>query len=264
MKMPSPTLLPLALALLLVLPGASAQQITTSHGLRTLSRIDAMQGEAQLRQAIRIGEETLGELLQDLAASERQGSTYNSTASRIPDQVKAANADYARAKTAFDQSNQRYLDELSAFQQRQVALQADVERQRAAGAAISPAMPLEQYNKAVADVNAWATRIANERTAIEAEQRRLQAEHDQIDAERSKLEQSRRDSEARLKQVRDTTTSAAGATSQKSAEIYRQLKVAADYVRDARARLGRVSKIPLAPSPLLEQATAKLKARPGG
>ena len=255
----------LALALALALPMAAscvqAQEITTSRGLRTLPRTDGMTGEAQLRQAERIGEEVVSELLQDVAAYDGRRTALASDRAAIPGKVSGANAEYTRAKEAFDQANQRYRQELDAFNQRQVALQADVERQRASAAAINPtAMQLDQYNAAVAAANAWATRIGNERTAIEAERGRLQASHDQIEAERARLEKERLASEARLKQSRDSTTTELGGTEQKRKAAYAQLQTATDYLRAVRAKLSGVSRVPIGTSAILEQATAKLKA----
>ena len=261
MSKPNPTLAALSLALALAVGPAFAEEITTSHGIRTLPRAEGLSNEAQLRQAGRLAEDAIAELLQDIATYESKHSSISGDAAALPDKVKAASADYTRDKAAFDQKDKRYRDELTSFEQRQAALDAEIQRQRAAAAAINPAMPLDEYNKSIADVNAWATRISTERTAIEGERSRLLAFHDDVEAERIQLEAGRRQAEDSLKQEQTGMVAQSSATEQEGVQRYKQLAAAADYLRDVRARLGQVTKGDVGPSPLLEQATAKLRTR---
>jgi chromosome segregation ATPase len=261
MGKPTPILaaLSLALALALASPPAFAQEITTTRGMRTLPRTDGMSSDTQFRQAARVAEDVVAELLQDIATYESSRTELSNESAGLAEKVKAANADYDRAKAAFDILDQQYRTDLAAFQQRQGALENDIQQQRAAAAQVNPAMPLDQYNQEVARVNEWGARITNQRNQLEAERSRLLASHDNVEAERAKLAAQRSNAEAKLKQVRDSTASQYGSNDKKRIEAYKQLRVAANYLRNVREQQRRVAKSDPGSSPVLDQATSKLR-----
>jgi DNA repair exonuclease SbcCD ATPase subunit len=261
MSKPIPTLAALSLALVLALAAAPAfaQEITTSHGLRTLPRTDGMTSAPQFQQAARVAEDVLVELLQDLSGYESSRSRLSGESAGLTEKVQAANAEYERAKAAFETLDQQYRTDLASFQQRQAALEADIARQRTAAAAVNPTMPLDQYNAEVTRVNAWGTRISEQRTQLEAERNRLLASHDNVEAERAKLAAQRASAEEKLKQTRDANASQYGSADKARIEAYKQLRVTSNYLRNVREQMKAVAKVDPAPSPVLDEATSKLR-----
>ena len=261
MGKPNPTLAALSLALVLATSAtpAFAQDITTSHGVRTLPRTDSMRGEWEFRQALRTTEEVVSELLADLDDYDRTGNRLRDDHAALPGQVKAANADYERAKASYDAANQKYLADLAAFNTRQAALEGEIQQQRQAVAAISPAMPLEQYNQEIARTNEWANRLSAQRTQMDSERNTLLAAHETVEAQRLALEKQRIDAETQLKGARDATSAQFGSSMDKRAETLKQLGTASDYLRRLRDQMVTVSKVDPGPSAVLERALLVLR-----
>ena len=264
MTRPLATLSLLVLALALAAAPVVAQEIRTSQGLRTLPRTAGYSSEAQYRQAARTAEGIVFELLQDVAASESARSATTEDVTALSERVKRENADYERAKATFDQADQKYRTDLNSFQQRQAAMEAEVQQQRNQ-AAVLQALPSAQRDFAeVTRLNNWATQLANQRTALESERQGLLAEHDRVEAERAKLAKQRSDAEAKLRGQRDQTVQVTSAAGKKRAEAYRQLRVATNYLRRVREESVKVTKASLGKSAALEQAEAKLLRYEGG
>jgi chromosome segregation ATPase len=254
----SPPLLAFAIALALSATPVAAQQITTSHGVRTLTRPDPKASEMQLRQNERSAEEVVVELLKDIDAIDRTHGSAISDIDTLSDKVKKENADWERAKAAFQVIDQRYRDDLAAFQLRSAQLDADTQRQRTEAATLQ-ALPSAQRDYAqVSRLNDWAAKLNTERQAVEADRTRLLADHDYVEGERAKLAKQRTDAETKLKGIRDSSVGRLGGADQQLAAAYNQLRVALAYLRGVRDQLSRVASTKLARSEVFEQANAKL------
>jgi hypothetical protein len=256
--------LPLALALALALAGAPtlapAQTVHTSHGLRSLPRTDGFRSAAQYQQVQRLAEDILVEQLADIDAIERARGSATAQASVLTDEARRANREYELAKASFDVIDKKYLADLAAFQQSQVALQGEIERQRAEAAKLE-ALPSAQRDWAqVTRLNDWATQIATRRTQIEAERTRLLADHANVESERTKLEQKRRDSESKLLGKRDATVGALGHAGGQRLAAYGDLRVTVNYLRQVREEMAKLSTRTVPHSIPLDQAELKLRA----
>lgn len=255
-----PTLFALSLALAQAMTPAAAQQVTTSQGVRTLPRTEGMSSEAQLRQALASSEQILSEVLRDVEAIDRTRSAATGDAAGLSEQVKRANADYERAKAAFEKIDKQYREDLAAFQQRQVAQDADIQNQRTQAAAIE-ALPSAQRDVGeVYRLNEWAEKIGKERQAIDAERNRLLADHARVEAERVSLEQQRVAAEAKLKGARDNVLGEVGGAEEKRNRAYAQLRTTVRYIEGLLAKLTVAANRSVPRSQLLENATAKLHA----
>jgi hypothetical protein len=258
----SPTLLALALAAALSATPvvALAQQVHTSAGVRTLPRTDGFRSEAQYQQAMRVGEGIVEQLLADIAAIEKTTGATSQQVGALAEDVKRANREYELAKASFDVIDKKYLADLAAFQQSQVALEGEVQRQRQQ-AAVLEALPSAQRDYAeVSRLNDWATKIANQRKAIETERTRLLADHANVESERTKLEQKRRDAEAKLGGRRDQVAGTLGSSRSRRIAAYGDLRVSTNYLRqvfEERRRLAAGRTLPH--SVTLDQAELKLR-----
>jgi hypothetical protein len=142
-----------------------------------------------------------------------------------PRKVQRANAEYERAKRDFDEVDQQYSDDLAAFQQRQLALEADpAQRQRAAGEASRPCRRQARRRRHRPHQRLGrADRQARRRST--AERDRLLADHDQVEAERAKLAKMRA-TEARLRGAARRHVGALGSSGDKRKSRLRELRIA--------------------------------------
>jgi len=252
--------LPLALALALAGSPVAAQQITTSHGVRMLPRIQGVTEAPQLRQALVSTEQILDELLQDIDALDRSRSATAGQGTALTETVKRTNLELERAKAAFDQADQRYRDDLAAFGQRQAAQEADVQAQIAQGAALEALPSAQRDINEVLRINEWAAKIGKEREALEAERNRLLADHDRVETERAALAKQRADAEAKLKNSRDGVVGQFGGIEDKRKIAYQQLRTTVHHAEVLRAQLSQVLAGKAPPSPVFDMASAKLRA----
>ena len=257
----TPTLLALALAAACAAAPAPvlAQSVQTSHGVRTLPRTDGFHSQAQYAQALRVGEGIAEELLADIEVIEQAQGAARQQAGSLTEDVKRANREYELAKASFDALNQKYLSDLAAFEQSQVALEGEVQRQRAQAAQLE-ALPSAQRNYAeVTRMNDWATQLAAKRSAIAAENTRLLAAHENVEAERASLAQKRREAEAKLGGRRDEAVGSLGSSSGRRAAAYGDLRVTINYLRQVRADMLRLAGGAIVPHSLtLDRAQQKL------
>lgn len=257
----TPTLLALALAAAVATAPspALAQSVHTSQGLRTLPRTDGFRSQQQYVQALRVGEDIAEQLLADIATIEQAQGAVTQQVGSLTEDVKRANREYELAKATFDQLNQKYLADLAAFQQSQVALEGEIQRQRAQAAQLE-ALPSAQRDYAeVTRMNDWATQLAAKRSAIDAENTRLLAAHDNVEAERAKLDQKRRDTEAKLAGRRDQAVGNLGSTGGKRAAAYGDLRTTINYLRQVREDMLRLAGGAVVPHSLtLDRAQQKL------
>lgn len=256
----SPALLAVSLALALATTPAIAQQVTTSQGVRTLPRTEGMNSEAQLRQALASSEQILSEVMRDVEAIDRTRSAASGDAAGLAEQVKRANADYERAKAAFEKVDRQYRDDLAAFQQRQVAHEADIQNQRTQAAAVEALPSAQRDVNEVYRLNDWAEKISKERQAIDAERNRLLSDHAKVEAERAGLEQQRVAAEAKLKGTRDNVVGQVGGAEEKRNRAYSQLLTTVRYIDGLMAKLTVAAGRNVPRSQLLENASAKLRA----
>jgi chromosome segregation ATPase len=253
----SHSLLALALALAFAAP-VRAQQITTSQGSHTLMRTDGFTSSGQFGQASQVAETVLRELLQDIATVESQQSAAASTVTALPGQVKQANADYASAKSAFDARDQKYRADVASFQQRQSALEADIQNQRSE-AAVQQALPSAQRDyDTLVRLDKWADKINQTRTALTQEHDALVAEHDAIETDRAKLADQRSQVENNLKGSRDATVSTLSSSSAKRTALYQDLRTTTNYLKQLRQAQATTTKRPPFPSEVLDRASDKL------
>ena len=255
-----PTLLALALALAFTAP-VCAQQITTSKGVRTLTRTEGFKAEIEYRQAERVASDIALEVMQDIANAERARGSASGQATGISDQNKKANADYTAAKTAFDAMDQAYRNKLAEFTSRQAAFNQDVQNQHAQAAVLEALPSAQRDHNEVVRLNDWAAKIGTTRTQLENERNALLAEHDRVEAERAKLAKQRADAEGSLRGQRDTTVSQLGSSKAQLKAGYDNLRVVVDYLNRVRAQQQQLTRKPPARSEILEQADAKLKTR---
>jgi hypothetical protein len=253
----SHSLLALALALAFAAP-VRAQQITTSQGSHTLMRTDGFTSSGQFGQASQVAETVLRELLQDIATVESQQSAAASSVTALPGQVKQANADYASAKSTFDARDQKYRADVASFQQRQSALEADIQNQRSE-AAVQQALPSAQRDyDTLVRLDKWADRINQTRTALTQEHDALVAEHDAIETDRAKLADQRSQVESNLKGSRDATVSTLSTSSAKRTALYQDLRTTTNYLKQLRQAQSTTTKRPPFPSEVLDRASDKL------
>jgi chromosome segregation ATPase len=261
MGKPIPTLLALALALALPMAATSAQaqQITTSKGVRNMPPIRGMY-EAQLREAVRAGEDAVSQLLSDVNTAEKSLGAVTTDVSGYSEQIKQTNAELERAKAAFDEKDQRYKSELAAFDQRQQALAAEIERQRAAAAPVEALPSAQRDIQEVFRLNEWAAKNDKERAALATENTRLLAEHASVEEERAKLAKMGADADAALKSRREKLVGQAGGATETRNSSYAQLRIAVSYLGEAYAALNKVARVRVEPSSAYNAATAKLRA----
>jgi len=256
----SPTLFALSIALALAMTPAAAQQVTTSQGVRTLPRTEGMNTEAQLRQALASSEQVLAEVLRDIEVIDRSRSSASGDAASLTEDVKRANADYERAKAAFDLIDKGYRNDLAAFTQRQVAHEADIQNQRNQAAAVEALPSAQRDVNEVFRLNDWAAKIGKEREAIDAERNRLLADHAKVEAERAGLEQQRRAAEAKLKGARDKVVGEVGGTEEKPNLAYAQLRTTVPYIAAQQAKLTVAAGRSAPHSQLFDSGASKLRA----
>ena len=253
----------LALALALSLPMATsavqAQQVVTSKGTTNLPPIKGMY-EAQLREAVRAGEDVLGQLLSDVAVAEKSLGTVTTDAGGYAEQIKQANADLARAQADFNVKDQAYKAGLATFDQRQQALADEIQRQRAAAAPVEALPSAQRDIQEVFRLNEWAAKNDKERTALATENTRLLAEHAVVEEERAKLAKLGAEADANLKARRGELVGQSGSATEQRNRSYEQLRVAVQYLNEAYAALNQVAQSKVAPSQAYTTATAKLRA----
>jgi len=257
------TLLALALASAFAAP-TWAQQISTSHGVRTLTRTDGFRTAQQFGSAASTAEGIIMEILQDVDASEKARGGATGNAAAIQEQVKKANADLAASQAAFDQRDKQYRDDLAAFDQRQRQLQADIDNQRQQASQLEALPSAQRDINEVTRLNNWAAQLGTTRTQVEADRQRLTAAHDSIEADRARLAQQRNDALAKLNSSRDSTVGNFNQATQQRAAAYKNLSVAVNYLRQVREAQAKLSKLPLAHSEPLETAMKKLSAYENG
>ena len=258
-----PTLLALALAFALCAP-LHAQQITTSKGVRTLTRTEGFKTEIQFRQAERIASDIAYELVADINASETSRGEANTQVTDITDRAKKANDTYTAAKAAFDAKDQAYRASLQAFELRQATFANDLNNQRAQ-AAVLEALPSAQRDHAeVVRLNDWAQQLSNTRTQLEGQRSSLLAEHDQVEEERAKLAKQRGDAENSLKGQRDSTVAQLGQAKSSLKASYTNLRVVVNYINQVREQQRALTHNEPARSEILEQATTKLRLYEAG
>jgi chromosome segregation ATPase len=256
-KLP-PTLLALSLALALAVTPAYAQQVTTSHGVRTLQRTDAMKTEMELRQALASGEQVLAEVMLDYEAAEKAYSSVSGSAAEFPEKIKGAQADFARAQESFNQSDQQYREQVAAYERRRAELDEDIARQRAAAAPLEALPSAQRDINEVFRLNEWSTKIGKEREAINAEGDRLLTEHDRVEGERAKLELQRKAVDAALQQKRTALVGDASNAQNARKLSFDALRVTVGYVEKVRTRLNAITANKAPRSQLLDRAMAKL------
>jgi chromosome segregation ATPase len=261
-KLPS-TLLALALASAFAAP-TWAQQISTSQGLRTLTRTEGFSTEQQYAQAARTAEGVIIEILADIDAAEKARGGATGNAAAIQDQVKKVNADLAAQQSAFDAKDQKYRTDLAAFEQRQAQLNADVNTQRQQAAALEALPSAQRDNNEVQRLNTWAAQLGTTRNQIEADRARLLADHDAVEAERARLAQQRTDALAKLNGSRESTLGSFNQATTQRAAAYKNLGTAVTYLRQVRDAQAKLSKLPLARSEPLDTAMQKLSAYENG
>ena len=170
------------------------------------------------------------------------------------------NLDYDQAIAAFKELDSKYRADLAAFQQKQLDLEAEVQRQRA------EAEPLQQLPSAQRDfatverLNKWASDLATRRDAFAGERDRLLQDHERVEAERARIAKMRTDAEARLTSLRDASVGSVGQADTKLTQAYADLSQATTYLEQARAKLRATSKLEPSPSPVLDQAKQRLSA----
>ncbi len=262
MRALSPTLLALSLAIALsaVPAPASAQQITTSHGVRNLPPNHGNLGEASLRQSIRAGEDVIRELIADLDAAAKDYNSASTSAAGFAQDVKQADEDFNKSKEALDASDKAYLASLAAYEQRQQMLVAEINRQRAAAAPVEALPSAQRDIKQVFSLNEWAARNDKERQALLVEQQRLTAEHDRVEGERARLAKQAQDSNASLRGKRDSLVGTAGSSTEKMNKTLGQLREAVIYLDGAYTEFNKVAHVKMSPAPILDQARARLRA----
>jgi len=256
---------PIASAALLTLaltfaPGTvCAQSISTSKGEHALPLTTGYRLPAQYAEATRIAETAARELMADAAASEKaMGASLRETAG-LNDEIRREKAEYERAQASFDASNKKYLSDLAAYQQRQTALSADIRRHGEQAEALKRQSEGAAYASEAARLNEWAQQLGSQRGELEAEGQRLLGEHERVEAERARLAAKRAVSEGKLKGQRDQTVQNASGRQDKRTEIYRQLRIVVDYLRQIRNEAGQLNGRPPARSTTLEQAEALLQ-----
>ena len=252
-RLPS-TLLALALASAFAAP-LWAQQVTTSHGVRTLTRTDGFKSEAQYLQAARVDENVLLELMQDIATVEGARSTANADAAGLPEKVKKANAENDAAQAAYDRRSKQYREDVAAFEQRQAQLAADLQRQRAEAAVHAAKAEVDRDYAQTTRLNDWATRLTQQQTQVDNDRVRLMADHAAIEAERTKLSKSREDAENRLKGMRDTTVGQINTSSAKRVAAYHDLRVTVNHLRQVRVGQAKASGKTPSRSDILDRAS---------
>jgi len=262
MRALAPTLLAISLALAFsAAPApAAAQSITTSHGVRTMPPIKGNLGEADLRQSVRAGEDVIRELLADLDAASKAYSGANTQAAGFAQSVKQADADFNKSKEALDAMDKAYLDSLAAYEQRQQNLVNEINRQRAAAAPVEALPSAQRDIQEVFRLNDWAKRNDAERVALQGEQQRLTAEHDRVEAERAKLAKQAQDSNASLRNQRDTLVGTASSSTEQMNKTLAQLREAVIYLDSAYTEFNKVAHVKMTPAPILDQARARLRA----
>jgi len=260
---PLPALLALALAAALAGAPATvqAQQVRTSLGVRMLTPLDKLSSEAQLLHAQVNANRVLSELLADVAAVESLRGGATKQVDTLGEDYRRASRQFELANATFNEADQKYKTDLAAFQQSTIALEAEAQRQRAAGTALN-ALPIEQRTPAeMTRINDWAAQITTRRQQIEAEQARLLAEHDRIEGERAKLAKMRADNDARLRSQRDSTVAALTGSGSKRIATYAELRIAVLYMRELREKLSNLAgNRTIAHSPEYDEAERKLRA----
>lgn len=248
----------LALAAAFAAAPAPAQEFSTSSGTHYLQPLTTINQEEQLQQAARSAERAIAALLADLAAMETARSAVNTELTGIEGQVKTEQEAIERARIAFEAADSRYRANLSAFQQRQTELEADVQRQRNEAAVLQALPSAQRDHSAVERLNQWAGELGTRRDALAVQREQLLQEHAAVEAERQKIAKQRADAEARLQAVRDSTVGRYGQAGSKLAQGYAHLRQAVDYAEQARALLQHKFRKEAAPSTVLERAKLKL------
>jgi hypothetical protein len=257
----TPTLYAVALALVLAPASASAEEVMTSRGARTLPRVEILKGEAQLTRAEHGLEETVWQLLQDIDAIEKSRTGVSGDAVALAEKVKRDAAELTRVKAEFEQADKKYRDDLAAFEQGKVALEAEVERQRA-DAAVLEAIPSAQRDYAqVVRMNTWAQELAARRDRLDAERNRLLAEHDRVEAERQRVAGLFTAAQQRAQGARDGTIGQFNSVEQKRIAVYQELRKAVRRHQQVREMLAAaVAPRAIGHSSILTQAEQRLQA----
>ena len=236
-----------------------AQQFSTSSGTYSLRPLYSVSSEMDLRLAASDAERALTALLADIGTMESARGSAAQAVGSIAPKRQAEQAALDQAVAAFKALDTKYREDLAAFQQKQNDLEAEVQRQRAEAEPLQQLPSAQRDYAAIERLNKWAADLAVRRDTFVGERDRLMKDHARVEAERARIAKMHAEAEARLTSLRDSSVGSVGQADAKLAQAYADLKKGTTYLEEVRAKLSTVSKIGPGPSPVLEQATQRLR-----
>jgi hypothetical protein len=247
------------LALLLALP-ALADDVTTSKGTRTLPPFEGLTTDNSLKQAGRIADIALGELLADGAALEKVEAALNAEVEAYKVTQKADQAQFDDLKAQFNARNAPYVAGVARFDGSNAVLTEEVMRQRAEAMA-SNSLPATQRNPATVDrLTRWAVNLGQRRARLDQERDLLVQERVVVENQRLAAQSFWDGSDARLRTAYAAMQARFATLKAKQGLAYRQLKLCVDYATSIKERLKTPYDKSEIRSPVLDGAMEQLKA----
>lgn len=239
---------------------APAQQFNTSSGAYSLRPLYSVSSELDLRLAASDAERALTALLADITTMEKALASAAQAVGGIAPKRQAEQAALDQAAAAFKELDTKYRADLAAFQQKQLELEAEVQRQRAEAEPLQQLPSAQRDHATIERLNRWAADLAARRDAFAGERDRLLQDHARVEAERTRIARMHAEAQARLTSLRDASVGSIGQADAKLVQAYAELRKVTLYLQQARGKLRTASRLEPSPSPVLEQANLRLRA----
>jgi chromosome segregation ATPase len=247
--------LKLAFAIALALPAAAnAEEFTTSQGMKHLPPALSLVTEAQLQSASTSAEQTLVILMRDIAEKEKERRAVAAQASGVAERVGSDREAIERLRADYEQVDQQYRSQLDAFQDQQVALEGETDRQRTQAAALQAVPSAERDINEVQRLNAWADQLAQKRQQMETDRNTLMATRQTVEDKRTRLASAKAEADARLRDSRSGVLASSGKADAGMAAVANELRACVAYLDRIRSYYPTRTKKQPPKSPLLDQA----------
>jgi predicted nucleic acid-binding Zn-ribbon protein len=237
---------------------ASAEEFTTSAGIRSVPPLGVLIDERGFLQAGHDAETILIELIAELNALDREAMAFPKEPGNIAQKRKEEQALMDQASARFAAANKKYLEGFARFEQERIAYETDVVRHGTEVDAINRIPYGERDQATVARLRTTQTQLDTRKAALDSQRAALTEEHDAVEALRSATAKFQADAEARLKGSRDVLLDKLAVSRAKQDRLHGQLRQAVGYLTKLRATYRvKFNKSP-PPSATLQRAVERL------
>ena len=256
--MKTPTLL--LVISLLACNSASAEEFTTSSGVRQLPLLASVRTGPAASEAARAAENVLAEMLVDVSASERERSALIAESEAIASKLKSEQAPVDKVSAHFLELDGKYKADYAAFQQATTDLEAEAARERADAATLEALPSAQRAQSEVARINKWADVLSSRRAELDRTRAVLLQDYEKVEAERQLPAQAKAEAEARLTKLREPVQGRINAHNASESPLYAALKKGVAYMNRVREVELSTSGHSIGHSHSLDEATERLQA----